>query len=86
MLPLSNCPQISKVKVISAFWDNNGVFWYILHIILNKIRKFAITRKNSKYAPDENFWGHFCPRRKAANFCHSVLKSYCPKLNAALEC
>ena len=25
---------------------------------------------NGKYAPDENFCGHFCPRRKAANFCH----------------
>ena len=28
------------------------------------------TQKGRKYAPDENFCGHFCPRRKAANFCH----------------
>ena len=70
------------MKVISAFWDNNSVSWYILHVIFNRIRKFAITRK---YAPDENFWGHFCPRRKAANFCHPGLKHYCPMLNAALE-
>ena len=28
--------------------------------------------KNSKYALDGNLYGHFCPRRKAANFCHPV--------------
>ena len=27
-------------------------------------------RKNCKYAFDENLHGHFCPRRKAANYCH----------------
>ena len=26
---------------------------------------------------DESFCGHFCPRRKAANFCHPVLKTSC---------
>ena len=29
-------------------------------------------QENSKYARDEIFCGHFCPRRKAANFCHPV--------------
>ena len=52
------------------------ITWYILHIILSKIGKFAITRKttrlsrNSNYALYESFYGYFCPRRKAANFCH----------------
>ena len=31
--------------------------------------------KHSKYAPDENFCAHFCPRRKVANFCHPASKS-----------
>ena len=28
--------------------------------------------QNCKYAFAENLYGHFCPRRKAANFCHPV--------------
>ena len=32
--------------------------------------KQRICRKNCKYALDENFHDHFCPRRKAAKFCH----------------
>ena len=36
----------------------------------NYVQKRRICRKNSKYAPDDNFCGHFCPRRKAAKFCH----------------
>ena len=32
-------------------------------------QKRRICRKNSKYALPNNFYGHFCPRRKAANFC-----------------
>ena len=31
-------------------------------------QKRRICRENSKYALDKNFYGHFCPRRKAANF------------------
>ena len=38
--------------------------------ICNYMQKRRICRKNSKYALDENFYDHFCPRRKAANFCH----------------
>ena len=33
-------------------------------------QKRRICRENCKYALDENFHGHFCPRRKAAKFCH----------------
>ena len=33
-------------------------------------KKRSICRENCKYALDENFHGHFCPRRKAAKFCH----------------
>ena len=30
--------------------------------------------KNSKCAPDKKICGHFCPRRKAANFCHPAYR------------
>ena len=33
-------------------------------------QKQRICRENSKYALDGSFYGHFCPRRGAANFCH----------------
>ena len=33
-------------------------------------QKQPICRESSKYALDKKFYGHFCPRRKAANFCH----------------
>merc|ERR1712107_615914 len=42
----------------------------------SKIRDYAlkrrICRENCKYALDERFHGHFCPRRKAAKSCHPV--------------
>ena len=38
--------------------------------ICDYAQKRRICRGNSKDVPDENFCGHFCPRRKAANFCH----------------
>ena len=41
--------------------------------ICNYAQKRRICRGNSKDVPDKNFCGHFCPRRKAANFCHPVL-------------
>ena len=44
--------------------------------ICDYAQKWRICRKNCKYALDENFHGDFCPRQKAANFCHIVgLKS-----------
>ena len=39
-------------------------------------QKRRICRENCKYALDENFHGHFCPRRKAAKFCHPVPKHF----------
>ena len=54
------------------------VHYYIIYIAeyteLNKNCNYASKRcfccENNKYVADENFCGHFCPRRKAANFCH----------------
>ena len=39
----------------------------------NYAQKRRICRENCKYAFEENFHGHFCPRRKAAKFCHPGL-------------
>ena len=39
-------------------------------------QKRRICREICKYALDENFHGHFCPRRKAAKFCHPGLLEY----------
>ena len=44
--------------------------------ICNYTHKQCIYPENSKYAPDENFSGHFYPRRKAANFCHPARGIY----------
>ena len=38
--------------------------------ICDYAQKRHICRENCKYALDKNFHGHFCPRRKAAKFCH----------------
>ena len=45
--------------------------------ICDYAQKRRICRKICKYAPDENFHGHFCPRRKAAKFCYSAWGSCC---------
>ena len=37
--------------------------------------KQRICCEKSKYELDESFYGHFCPRGKAANFCHP---GHCP--------
>ena len=41
--------------------------------ICNYAQKQRICRENSKHALDESFYGHFCPRRNAANSCHPGL-------------
>ena len=38
--------------------------------ICDYAQKRSICRENCKYAFDESFHGHFCPRKKAAKFCH----------------
>ena len=38
--------------------------------ICDYTQKRRICRENCKYELDNNFHGHFCPRRKAAKFCH----------------
>ena len=40
--------------------------------ICDYAQKRRICRENCNFAFDENFHGHFCPRRKAAKFCHPV--------------
>ena len=45
--------------------------------ICDYAEKRRICRENCKYALDKNFHGHFCPRRKAAKFCHPVPNIYC---------
>merc|ERR1712227_1020090 len=41
--------------------------------ILDYAQKRRICCENCKYALDERFHGHFCPRRKPAKSCHPVL-------------
>ena len=69
----------------SAFWVKKTVCFgqevhysmvYIAYFtelnlqICDYAQKWRICRENCKYALDENFHGHFCPRREAAKFCH----------------
>ena len=70
------------------FFGQNSVFlgqephYYIVYIAYNaelnfqSSQKLRICRESSKYRLDENLYGHFCPRRKAANFCHPVGNTY----------
>ena len=55
------------------------VYYYMVYIacftelnlqICYYAQKRRICRENCKCALDESFHGHFCPRRKAAKFCH----------------
>ena len=41
--------------------------------ICNYAQNRCICCENSKYAADKIFYGHFCARRKAANFCHPAI-------------
>ena len=44
------------------------------------LQKWRICHENSKYAPDENVYAHFCSRWKAANFCHPWGGGGCTRL------
>ena len=48
---------------IAYFTELNSKIW-------DYAQKRRICRENCKYALDERFHGHFCPRRKAAKSCH----------------
>ena len=48
---------------IAYFTELNSKIW-------DYAQKQRICRKNCKYALDERFHGHFCPRRKPAKSCH----------------
>ena len=48
---------------IAYFTKLNSKLW-------DYAQKRRICRKNCKYALDERFHGHFCPRRKLAKSCH----------------
>ena len=71
-----------------AFWVKNSVVWarkgtnntwYVLHNtqlnvqICKYVQKQSICRENSEHVLDESFYGHFCPCRNAANFCHPLV-------------
>ena len=48
---------------IAYFTELNSKIW-------DYAQKRRICRENCKYALDERFHGHFCPRRKPAKSCH----------------
>ena len=50
---------------IAYFTELNSKIW-------DYAQKRRICRENCKYAFDERFHGHFCPRRKPAKSCHPV--------------
>ena len=70
----------SCAKARRAFAEKFGLgtnnTWYVLHNtqlnvqICKYVQKQSICRENSEHVLDESFYGHFCPRRNAANFCH----------------
>ena len=47
--------------------------------VCNYAQKRRICREKSKYALHESFYGHFCPRWKAPNFCHPGPRWDCSK-------
>ena len=51
---------------IAYFTELNSKIW-------DYAQKQHICRENCKYALDERFHGHFCPRRKPAKSCHPDL-------------
>ena len=55
------------------YWVKFAYFTELNLQICNYAQKRRTCREKSKYALDERFYGHFCPRWKAANFCHPGL-------------
>ena len=79
---LTFCKKKAFFKVKTVFLGQEVHYYmvYIAHFtelnlqICNDAQKRRICRENCKYALDENLCGHFCPRKKAANFCHPARK------------
>ena len=63
---LPGCHNLCNPVVYIAYYTELN-----LHLC-NYAQKRRICRENS----NENFYGHFCFRRKAGNFCHSVNKEF----------
>ena len=59
---------------IAYFTELNSKIW-------DYAQKQRICRENCKYALDERFHGHFCPRRKPAKSCHPALDPLHPPLS-----
>ena len=58
-------------RILSKSALLHGLYWisyWIISANLNYAQKQRACCENSKYTPNENFYGPFCPRRKAANF------------------
>ena len=65
----------------SISWGRSALLHgtYCISWIKFAICNYAQKRRkceNTKYAPDEKFCGHFCPRRKAASFCQPDVNIY----------
>ena len=66
------------VKTVQVFLGQEVHYYMAYFAYFNELdlqicvyaQKQRICRGNCEYALDENFHGHFCPRRKAAKFCH----------------
>ena len=54
MLCPNICYFVANYALFGNLWEKKCFFWV----------------KDIKYAFDEKFYGHFCPRQKAAKFCH----------------
>ena len=59
----------------------NCILYWIEFATLQLRAKTTHLSRKSKYACDRNFYGHFCPRQKAANFCYPGSKAinYIPR-------
>ena len=70
-----NAPESTPLWIV-AFWKFNRALGGLTTAVSVFVNSTNITTNNetaalsSKYALDESFYGHFCPRRKAADFCH----------------
>ena len=65
--------QQGNLLEVHYYMVNIAYFTELNCQICDYAQKQRICRKNCKYTLDEKFHGHFCPRRKAAKFCHPGL-------------